>query len=260
MSVIYINPYAFGDGFDPDASAYIAAVEAADSNTLEAGVKTAINTFVVGCKADGIWSALKASCILSGARTLSGALVPLVGTAPTNVNFVSGDYNRETGLVGNGSTKYLNSNRQANSDPQNSHHLATYRSTASNPGALLGQIQSSSWDILDTETDKLRTFSRSTSTGTTGITGSNITGFLGLSRSSSSTVAGRANLQSSSVSVNSTTPVSETIAVFARRANGSPQSYNASRLAFYSIGESLNLLLLETRVTNLINDFAAAIP
>jgi hypothetical protein len=33
-----------------------------------------------------------------------------------------------------------------------------------------------------------------------------------------------------------------------------------SRLAFYSIGESLNLALLDARVTDLINAFAAAIP
>jgi hypothetical protein len=69
---------------------------------LEIGVQSAYNDFVVGCKADGIWDAIKASCILAGARTLSGSLTPLKGAAPTNFNFVSGDYNRKTGLVGNG--------------------------------------------------------------------------------------------------------------------------------------------------------------
>jgi hypothetical protein len=33
-----------------------------------------------------------------------------------------------------------------------------------------------------------------------------------------------------------------------------------ARLAFYSIGESLDLALLDARVTALINAFAAAIP
>jgi hypothetical protein len=33
-----------------------------------------------------------------------------------------------------------------------------------------------------------------------------------------------------------------------------------ARLAFYSIGESLDLALLDARVTDLINAFAAAIP
>ena len=89
---------------DPDAQTYLRAVETADALglPLEQGVQQAVNQFVIGCKADGIWNAIKASCILAGARTLAGALVPLVGTAPTNVGpFVSGtDYNRKTGLVG----------------------------------------------------------------------------------------------------------------------------------------------------------------
>jgi len=76
---------------------------------------------------------------LAGARTLTGALVPLVGTAPTNFNFVSGDYNRETGLGdASNATKYLNSNRAGNADPQNSRHVAAYASSAiSNNGAVL---------------------------------------------------------------------------------------------------------------------------
>jgi hypothetical protein len=75
-----------GTGLDADAAAYIAAVEAADGQALEAGVRWNIDQFVRGCKADGIWTAIKASCILSGARTLSGALVPLVGSAAYKLN------------------------------------------------------------------------------------------------------------------------------------------------------------------------------
>lgn len=115
------------DNFDPDAQTYIDAVEAADTEPLEAEVRRAIVRFVKGCKHDGIWDAIKASCILAGARTLTSALVPLVGTAPTNFNFVSGDYNRKTGLKGNGSNKYLNSNRANNADPQNNNHLSIYK-------------------------------------------------------------------------------------------------------------------------------------
>jgi hypothetical protein len=73
---------------DPDAEAYIAAVEAADlaadptAEPLETATKVAIHSFVKGAKADGFWPAIKASCILAGARTRLGALTPLVGTAP----------------------------------------------------------------------------------------------------------------------------------------------------------------------------------
>ena len=43
--------------YDPDALAYLNAVEEADTQSLESSVKAAINSFVVGCKADGIWTA-----------------------------------------------------------------------------------------------------------------------------------------------------------------------------------------------------------
>jgi hypothetical protein len=112
---------------DSDAEAYLQAVETADGNFLEAAVRTAVNDFVVGCKADGIWAAIKASCILAGARTLTGALVPLVGAAPTSFNFVDGDYDRKTGLAGDGSTKYLDSNRSNSADGQNNQHVAVYQ-------------------------------------------------------------------------------------------------------------------------------------
>jgi len=121
--------------YDADALAYIAAVEAADtaagqSGGLESGVKDAINALFVGCKADGTWSAIKASCILAGARTLSGALVPLVGPVPGNVGpFVSGDYNRKTGLKGNG-TKNLLSNYTLLASNSTNTHLSVFPTEA----------------------------------------------------------------------------------------------------------------------------------
>jgi len=111
------------DSFDRDALKYIDAVEQADGEKLEPGIRKAINSFIVGCKSDNTWDAIKASCILAGARTLEGALIPLVGAPPTNNNFIANDYNREIGLKGNGIDKYLNTNRQNNIDPQNSKHF-----------------------------------------------------------------------------------------------------------------------------------------
>jgi hypothetical protein len=48
--------------------------------------------------------------------------------------------------------------------------------------------------------------------------------------------------------------------VFARNEAGTAGNYSNARIAFYSIGESLDLALLDARVTDLINAFAAAIP
>jgi hypothetical protein len=131
--------------YDPDAQAYITAVEAADTQALEVGVKDAINAFVVGCKADGIWNALKAVGILSGARTLPGCLVPLVGAAPTRFGTEGGwNYNRKTGLAANGTDNYIDCNREGNADPENNYHGAVFptqaASSAGTPRLLECQI------------------------------------------------------------------------------------------------------------------------
>lgn len=250
--------------FDGSASAYIAAVEAADGQSLEAGVKTAINTFVVGCKADGIWDAIKASCILAGARTLSGALVPLAGTAPTNVGpFVSGDYNWKTGLVGNGSTKYLNSNRNNNTDPQNNFHMSCYVSTAGGATAVYMGVGPT------TDETGASNFGRSSpgifarnrfGAGTSADVPATVvsaTGLIGTSRNVSASATNRVAGTNSTSLIASQLPNNNLIAVYASTSGVAPTN---ARLAFYSIGESLDLALLDARVSALITAFGAAIP
>ena len=249
------------NSLDVDARQYIINVEEQDGQSLESGVRTAINDFVVGCKADGIWDAIKASCILAGARTLDGALVPLVGGAPTNYNFVFGDYDRETGLVGNGSTKYLDSNRNNNADPQDSHHLSAFVTTANTAGtaALIATVGSSGASQIFTDTPLApnQTYFRSRSAILYGSAGSSrSTGFHGISRSSQASVTGRVNLITTLFSYSSTTPLSQNIGVFS---NGAGASYTNARIAFYSIGENLDLALLDTRVSNLITAIGGAI-
>ena len=254
---------------DPDAGAYIAAVEAADGQLLEFAVGKAINDFVVGCKNDGIWNAIKASCILAGARTLSGALVPLAGTAPTNFNFVSGDYNRKTGLVGDGSTKYLNSNRNSNSEPLNSQHAACFVSTSPSTAAsgtnnfavFLSAGASSgetSFGRLNSNSANYFARSRRADLSFDSVSGAGNTGFAGLSRSSSSQYNFRTGGQSAIISSNSSILANSTFSVF--RDSNNSVSYNNGRLAFYSIGEAIDLAKLDSRVTAMITAFGAAIP
>jgi hypothetical protein len=262
---------------DPDAEAYIAAVEAADlaadptAQPLETATKVAIHSFVKGAKADGFWPAIKASCILAGARTLSGALVPLVGAAPTNFNFVSGDYNRKTGLVGNGSTKYLDSNRNNKADPLTNHHVSVHVTDAGNTTTSRSLIASRpGGSTLDDFTDILfladnRAVYRSRNNqGGPGIVqapaGSTL-GFHGVARAMDPSFFfyRRANATFQSLEAPVQPPVDANFFVFARNATP-PISFANARLAFYSIGESLDLALLDARVTDLINAFGAAIP
>jgi hypothetical protein len=247
------------------ANAYIAAVEAADGQSLESGVKSAFTDFIVGCHNDGIWSALKASCILAGARTLNGALVPLVGTAPTNLNFVSGDYNRKTGLLGNGSTKYLNSNRNNNSDPQNSFHLAVFQ-TQKNSGGTVTRIYlgagtgvSGGSSIGRRPTTGLGTLRvRTTNLVDTPISVDVDNICFGTNRASSGSYSYRINGSSASVSASSQTPFNGNHFVFSIN-GGTTGNHSIARISYYSIGESIDLAKLDTRVSTLMTDLAAAI-
>jgi hypothetical protein len=253
------------------ANAYIAAVETADGQSLESGVKSAITDFIVGCHNDGIWSAIKASCILAGARTLSGALVPLVGTAPTNSNFVTADYNRKTGLKANGATKFLDSRRNNNADPQNNYHASIYRGeeiTVTHAASFLGAGASGVAGRSTLQNNYLSQFTngyfvraRSSAGPLAAASSQNAAGFLAVSRASASTISYSApGNQSGTLSVTSEPPHNGNIWIFAVNNSGSIFSQTDNRLSFYSVGESLDLAKFGTQVRTLMTSLAAAIP
>ena len=245
---------------DGDAENYLLAVEAADGQQLEQTVGDAINAFVVGCKSDGIWSALRASCILAGARTLPGALVPLVGTAPTPVSIVSGDYNRTTGLLGNGTTKFINTNRANEADPRHSKHLCVFMSQHSTRDATRYAISqgggSTQCNLFTNATQRIYRINSGSASGVFSDS-STTAGFWGASRGASTSFLYRYAGATNSLTNNSINPPAGSHGVFSRDAAGIP-SFNG-RLSFYSIGENIDLNKLDTRISNLMTDLAAAI-
>ncbi len=242
---------------DADANTYITRVEFADTLALETATRDAINDFIVGCKADGIWNSIKASCILCGARTLSGALTPLVDAAPTNNNFVGADYNRKTGLLGNGATKSLDTNRNNNVEPQNSFHLSVYASAVASSGYMIGDIYGTGWSGIARSGANLLFAARSISNATA----TAATGFLGVSRAASANFTSRISGTTTTTTQTSQTITQNRIRVFASNAGagGTPGEWGAHRLAFYSIGESLTLSLLDSRVSTLYSAISTAI-
>jgi hypothetical protein len=254
-------PYGLPTGsstpFDADAAVYLRRVEDADGQALEQGVRDAITNFVLGCKSDGIWSAIRFSCILMGARTLSGALIPLVGAAPTNSNFVSGDYTRggpTPGLRGNASNKQLNSNRANNADGRDDNHAFAYI-TGNNFAGSNSPVFGSAWY---SGTDRFISWSMqsgnavnvSANNTTQGIAGSGsgpTNGGWGVARSGSSAWSYRTGSQASSRTETSVAPSSGNIFFFSL--NGG--FFNAHRLSFISIGSALNLDTLNARVETL---------
>lgn len=252
-------------GYNADARRYIRAVEAADGQPLELAVRVAINEFVVGCKNDGIWDAIRASCILCGARTLAGALVPLAGPAPTNFNFVSGDYSRRLGLVGNGSTKYLRPNRRNNADLRNDKHVAMY---ATARGSTNDNVwASANWAGNTGETafgffgsTAYATLHRASwSAIATGVTAASVppATMFGVSRSEPSGWTLRIGGRNVTMLGASEPPSIGELILYC---NSLQQSFITARVAFYSIGQSLNLLSLESRIVNLLSAIGAAIP
>lgn len=238
--------------FDPDFAAYLAA-GIVNGSTMGAANQTAVNAFIVGCKADGIWSAIKASCLLCAWDSLAGALTPLVGAAPTNFNFDANDYSRTTGLKGDGSTKYLNSNRNNNADPQDSRHLYTSMTVADTTTASL------SWYIGGVFINGGSYVAKANAAGTSHSfrsAGSNLnrtvsraTGGWGVGRQNSSEVERLAAGSIDTFANASAIPASHQIGVFATGLGATPTD---SRLSFYSIGEGLDLTLLDARLTTLM--------
>jgi hypothetical protein len=257
MSPRLLRPILSGD---PDALRYIAAVQQADGESLEPAVRKAFTDFIVGCKQDGTWSAIKASCIMMGARSLAGALTPLAGTAPTNFsnNFVSGDYSRTTGLKGNRNNKYLNSNRDTLADGQDDHHASIYltekESTPAGARNYFHDGASSSPTFLASFSDtQAATRSRAASSSFPSI---HAVGFLGITRSSSTQYQNRGNGTTNTVSTNSGTPNTTNMAIFATPAGAGSTD---ARIAFYSIGSSLDLATLDARVSALYTAIGAAL-
>jgi hypothetical protein len=263
-------PMIDGRAYDADAMAWINAVQAADGRPLERGVCVAVNEFVLGCKADSIWNAIGASCILMGARTLAGALVPLVGPSPTNVGpFVSGDYNRRTGLVGNGTSKYLNTNRNHNLDPQNNHHAAVFATTAPITGGNFpsyigaGSAAAGVMNIGRFSGNGSLFFRSRTANASLQGNGSS-TGLIGVARSIGSNYVARFDGANVTITEASSTPYSGSVFVFATSQDANPSALETvtasnARIAFFSVGRFLSLSLLERRVTTMQSAIGAAI-
>lgn len=251
---------------DADAAAYLNAVEAADGQTLEPAVRAAINNFVVGCKADGIWTPIKAACILAGARTLNGALVPLVGSAPTNNNFVPADHNRKTGLKGDGSTKWLNTNRLQTAAGRDNQHGAIWVSDTALTGnvdvlavgststSYFGIGYSATFDDVALRNQGVVSYLSALGTGTNR--------FIGAQRASTSMTV-RYNYENFPQGTSTNANIAQPFTLYAYRGSSSPNTvsrFTNARLSFYSIGEAINFTSLESRVATLMTALNSAIP
>jgi hypothetical protein len=248
---------------DADARAYLAAVRIADGSNLEPAVAKAISDFVVGTKADGTWSLITASCILMGAKTLNGALVPLKGPTPTGINLAAGDYNRETGIKGNGVDKAINTNRAGNADGQNSLHFAVYISEAHTGAANGAYIASGNLNQtsasglfrgggLGSHTYRIRGQSIANATTPPGA-------FAGV-RVDSTTAVLYGDSAATNTSATSVTAAATNWWVLGNNSTGTTNQFPCDgRVAFYSVGAAISSNSLLTRIATLYAAIGAAL-
>jgi hypothetical protein len=248
-------------------------VQGGNSQGLERGVTDGFNVALQDLVADtslGISgsviaqaaSKIKAMPFMCGARTLLGCLEPVVGPAPTRFGTEGGwNYNRKTGLAGNGTDNYLNSNRANNADPQNNVHTSVYVSTARTSSCVyMGCDPGERNTIYALDGNNIGFSLRQLGINYSAASLST-TGFIGQSRSNSANFVGRVANASNTFFASSTTPSSTgTFLVFARFEGGVVKNHSNGRISSYSIGESLDLAILNARITALMNDLASAIP
>ena len=153
----------------------------------------------------------------------------------------------------------MDSNRDNADDPQNSKHLAVFKSSnAGKQGGLLGtalNANGASWifEGFGTGADTYRVNANPSVTFPLGSYPD--IGFIGINRSSSSNSTRRYSGATISDASTSQAPLAANALVFTAVGQATD-----ARIAFYSIGESLDLALLDARITTLINAFGAVIP
>jgi len=247
---------------DLDARRYVQAVQAADGQLLESAVMRAIDALIAGIKADyGSLGAFNQLCLLAGPRTIAGAMVPAAGTAPTAINFVSGDINRQAGWIGDGTTKAIDTGIAGNTLAQNNAAVFVWTTTAgttSTARVLIGNSLATGGTLLSTITSsslirmrkQATTFDDIATAGTT-------TGFKGMSRAAAGSYVARMNGADSTVTRTSEAPASARLAVFAID-GAAPTTRWDGRMAAWGLSSAITHSLIEARLSTYLAALAAA--
>jgi hypothetical protein len=264
---------------DPDVINYIEAVEAADGEPLEQDVVTALEAFILGCKVDGIWDAIKSSCIFAGARTFAGSIIPLAGVTHTyvlNIGNIVTHYNRKTGMLFPRDGVSVNSNRGHTAESFTDRHIAAYV-TAAGAGQIVGNSDSLYRGSFISAPSSVYLFGVAGNSNdwnfgaATPDIPNTTTGFLGASRGANSDAGTQTRLTPSSHYVyrgggatydrffNASTGASSEPIKIGGFVNLGGYEGN-KRVSFYSVGASLDLSKLDARVTKLMTTLSTVIP
>lgn len=250
--------------YDANAQAIINAVNVVDGAVLEPVVQNAITALVIGCKADLTWPFLSAGVLrlFAGPRTLAGIQKCGVGTDPTNVGFVIGDYIRSLGLKGDGISKYFNINRNNNIDGQNDRCSAVWVSgsqTDSFGVYIGGGIFGNGTDQLAHNVGTTQILSRclTIEAGAARAASASVIGFVGHSRANPGFFITRFSGENATVNEASSAPFSGQTNLFARSLD--TPSFSNARIGFYYRGPDIGasgMALLDARVATYMSAIA----
>ena len=185
----------------------------------------------------------------------------------TGHNFVQSDYDRRTGLKGDGTSKWIRTPRVNNIFAQNNHHRAAWVSSVGTGPIFAGGVNQAGSTYVDWIpgyggirhgfTTNVKTVS-----GQDALTSSGA--FVGFNRSNASNYQYIVPGASGTVNEASLAPWMEPVEILGasieQSVNYAVVSRGTHRLAFYSHGSSLDLDKLKYRVTLLVSAIQAAIP
>jgi hypothetical protein len=237
--------------FSPAAQDYFARVSSAGGTVTHPGPVAAYIDALVAL-GGAYWNTMGTHCIFAGV-TFPGCFVPLRSGmgVPTNFNFVSGDHNSVTGLIGNGSTKYIDSGRNNNADGQNDQSMSVFLSNAvTNTGVAEVFIGTGAVSVSGTtrmarvSTAENLVLRNRNSTIDTLTAGPAITaGFVGMSRNNSANFVARQPGTTQTIARTSQAALAGNVFVFASN-NAGAIEFCSERMKAYHIGPSLDLAVL----------------
>jgi hypothetical protein len=223
---------------DADAQAFFNRVTTA-GGSLTLTERNAINTLVIQMKTDGIWTKMKAIYPMVGASAAACAQ-NLRSSSFTGTFTATGWTFASTGVKGNGTSAYMDTNYAQVVGDTDNNHISIYSRTDLNAAiADMGVVQSSlETNILSRLSNQF--YFRMQGANITTISSTNSLGFFMANRISNTQVKGMKNSTITTIS-NTSTGIITSLNIFlgAFNFNGTASNYSAREFAFSSIGQGL---------------------
>lgn len=267
-----LYPVLFSGSLDPEVVAWRSAI-AANGGSVSGGAVAAVNAFVRGCKADGVWDALLDVGLFAGVDNLNAALVKLktpsgVQRVLTNNNFVSADHTAtgaSAGLVGNGSSKFLNTGFIGLGTLSTTSASVGFYTTSPHVGLSVtgaGEHSGSRFNVTNAPTGiESHLFNTTIGGGALSLSGAPTARHIIASRVASNSHIIYSNGSQVASNAGSGGSISGlAFFLYAFNNNGTPGSFSPQRDTFYHIGRGLsaaNAAALASRVNDLMRAFGA---